>query len=83
MVKKHCAKLDLKSEDVRKIQDSCVKKVLASPVARPEVIKAILSSPEMLCLIVDSGSSFTIAHDGIGLKAGSDSQTKCLLPLNI
>jgi hypothetical protein len=83
MVKKHCAKLDLKSEDVQKIQNSCVKKVLASPVARPEVMRAIRNSSEMLCLIVDSGSSFTIAHDGIGLKTGSDFQTKCLLPLNI
>ncbi len=64
------------SEDVHKIQNPCVDK--ASPVALPEVIKEICSSPEKLFLIVDTGSSSTIVHDGIGLKAGpgSDSQTK-------
>ncbi len=78
LVKKHCTKLGLKADDVVKIQNSDVRKVLACPVARPEVITAIRKSSEKLCLIVDSGSSFTIAHDGIDLQTGSLSQTECL-----
>lgn len=78
MVKKHCLKLGLKSDDIIKIENSDVRKVLACPVARPEVITAIRKSSEKLCLIVDSGSSFTIAHNGIDLQTGSLSLTECL-----